>query len=68
MFVNYSRQFFITRLIQGIKTIVLNKSTFIIESGRELKGLRNFNKYIKYILLKELFYESKSYRFGIIGI
>ena len=62
MSVNYSHKVFLTRLIQGIESIVLNKLTFIIESGRELKGLRNFTIYIKRILLKELCYKSKFYR------
>ena len=41
---------------------MLNRSTFILEYVRVSKGLRNFIKYIKYILLKEPCCESKFYR------
>ena len=62
MFVIFSHQIYSHKDNLRDKTIVLNKSTFIIESGREPKGLQIFNIYTKYILLKELCYEYKFYR------
>ena len=68
MSINYSRQIYSHKVNQRDKITVLNKSTFILESGLESKGLRNFIIYIKYILLKELCYESIFYRFRMMDL
>ena len=48
---NYSHHIYSHKVNPRDKTIV-KKSTCILESGREPKGLRNFIKYIKYMILK----------------
>ena len=62
MLINYSRQSYSHKVNQRDKTTILNKSTFILKSGRELKDLINFIINIKYIILKKIYYESKFYR------
>ena len=58
MLINYSRQSYSHKVNQRDKTIVLNISTILLESSRMPKGIRIIIKYIKYIILKELCYES----------